>query len=70
MFYTDDPVADFYRHDAEQQAELAKRPRCSECDEPIQDVFCFEINDELVCDECMHNNHRKCVEDFMEAMFT
>lgn len=63
MVFTDDPIADFYRYDAEQQAKLDKLPRCSECNEPIQDEFCFEVNDELICDECMHNNHRKFVEE-------
>ena len=70
MFYSDDPVADFYRHDAQQQAELDKLPRCSECDKPIQEEFCYEVNGELICDECMHNNHRKWVDDFMEVTFT
>ena len=65
MFYSDDPIADFYRHDAEQQAELHKLPQCSECGEPIQDDFCYEINDELICDSCMNDNHRKSVEDFI-----
>ena len=66
MFYTDDPIADFHRYDAEQQKKLDRLPKCSECGEPIQDEFCFEVNDELVCDECMHNNHRKSVDDFIE----
>ena len=70
MVYSDDPITDFYRFDAEQEAKLDKLPRCSECDQPIQDEFCFEINGELICDSCMHDNHRKCVDDFMEATFT
>lgn len=65
MFYSDDPVADFNRYDAKQQSELDKLPRCSECDHPIQDDFCFEVNDELICDECMFKNHRKSVDDFI-----
>ena len=65
MFYSDDPIADFERHDAKQQAELDKIPRCCECDEPIQDAFCYEINDELICGECMDNNHRKYVEEII-----
>ena len=53
MFITDDPVADFERYDAEQQKEIEKLPRCSECDEPIQDDEAYYINDEWICDECM-----------------
>lgn len=66
MPYTDDPVADFKRHDKKQQDELDKLPQCCECDHPIQDEFCYEINGELVCENCMNDNHRKCVDDFRE----
>ena len=66
MFYTDDPIADFHRHDAEQQKMLDRLPRCSECNKPIQDEFCYEVNDELICYECMRKNHRKCVDNFIE----
>ena len=66
MFYTDDPIADFHRYDAEQQAKLDKLPRCSECDEPIQSETCYEINGELICEDCLKDNHRKWVEDFIE----
>ena len=66
MFYSDDPVADFNQYDAEQQAKLDKLPRCSECDEPIQSETCYEINGELICEECLENNHKKWVEDFID----
>ena len=56
----------FKRHDAEQQSQLDKLPVCSECGEPIQDDFCFEINGELICESCLENNHKKWVEDFIE----
>jgi len=65
MFRTNDPVADAERHIAEQDAKLDRLPKCSECDEPIQDEYCFEFNGELVCDECMDNNHRRRVDDYV-----
>lgn len=65
MYYTDNPLSDFARHDAEQQARLDKLPECSECGEKIQDAYCFEVNDELICPKCMNNNHRKWVEDIV-----
>jgi len=64
MYRTDDPIADFARHDAEQQRKMDKLPRCAECDRPIQTEECYEINDELICPECLENNHRKRVEDY------
>ena len=62
MIFTDDPIADFERHDAEQQAELDKLPRCSICDVPIQDDYYYEINDECICEDCLNDNFRKDVE--------
>lgn len=61
---TDDPVSDADRYFAEQERELQKLPRCSECDEPIQDEFCYEINGELICERCM-NEYKKPVENYM-----
>lgn len=67
MFYiSDDPIADFHRYEAEQQAVLDKLPRCCECDHPIQTEECFEFNDELICPECLEANHRKWVDDYVE----
>lgn len=65
MYYTDNPVADFHRYDAERQAEIERLPICSECDERIQDEYCFEINGEYICEHCMEENHRKAVEDIL-----
>ena len=66
MCWTDDPVADYDRYDAEQSRYEAKLPRCSECDQPIQSDECFEFNGELICPNCLKDNHRKWVEDYVE----
>lgn len=67
MFYrTDDPFADFDRWDAEQTAKLEKLPKCTECDEHIQDDCYYEINGECVCPECLDNNHKHWVEDYID----
>ena len=65
VFRTDDPVADFHRHDAMQEKEAEKFPTCCECDHTIYEEFVYEYNDEPICDECMSNNHRKNREFFM-----
>lgn len=54
MPYTDDPLADFARYDAEQYELIKKLPRCSECDEHIQDERAYYINGEWICKECMN----------------
>lgn len=63
MYYTDDPVADYERYSADQERELDRLPRCSECGEPIQDEYCYLINDEAICESCMKENHRVFTED-------
>ena len=58
MFYSDDPVRDFLRHDREQQRKLDGRPKCAVCDEPIQDDLYIEKDDEPICSECCEQEYR------------
>jgi len=54
MFMTDDPIADFNRYDAEQQARLKKLPICARCGEHIQQDKAVCIHGvEFYCDECL-----------------
>lgn len=62
---TDDPLADFDQWDREQQRELEKLPVCSECDKAIQDDTYYEFDGEIICHECLENNHEKRTEDFI-----
>lgn len=67
MFYrTDDPVRDEMRYTEGKDKLLEKCPKCSMCDEHIQDDFLYEINDEVICEECLNENFRKNVEDYIE----
>lgn len=59
MIYSDDPVSDFARHDAEQEAWLLKRPVCADCGEHIQDEEAYYINGEWVCMDCMDSYLRE-----------
>lgn len=65
LFISDDPHRDFDRYDAEQSRLIAMLPKCCECNEPIQDDFCYEINGELICEDCLNEFHRKETEDFV-----
>ena len=51
-------------YQAEQDRQLERLPRCSECDEPIQTEYCFEFNGELICEHCL-KEHRKFTEDYV-----
>ena len=66
MYFTDDPVKDYDRYAEEQDKQLKKMPVCSYCDEHIQDEHLYEINDEVICEECINQNFRKNVEDYIE----
>ncbi len=64
IFRTDSLSRDIDSYERAQAQALAKLPRCSECDEPIQDDFCYEINGEIICEECL-KEYRKRTEDVM-----
>lgn len=61
MYRSDDPIADYERHSAHQEADLDRLPRCSNCDEPIQSDFAYYINDEWICEECMDEYRREVI---------
>ena len=42
-------------HEAQMERETAKRQRCGECDNPIYDDFCFYINGEYICRDCIED---------------
>lgn len=51
--YTDDPLMDFDRWQADEERWLMQRPICKDCGEHIQDEEAFYINDSWICIECM-----------------
>lgn len=61
MYRTDDPLADFDRHQMEQERLLARRPQCCHCDEHITDDFAYYINGEWICEMCMDREYRQAV---------
>jgi formylmethanofuran dehydrogenase subunit E len=61
MMWTDEPTLDYERYMEAQDARLEMLPRCSCCDEPIQDECAYYINDEWVCTECMERDFRRAV---------
>ena len=67
MYRTDDPIADFHRWDADQQKHLHSLPLCDKCCEPIQDDICYEIDGEILCEDCMKDRYERWTEDFMKG---
>lgn len=66
MFYTDDPIADFYAHDAEQEKRLARLPVCDECGHHIQNDHFYLINGENICPDCLECFYRKEIDDYAD----
>lgn len=61
-----DNYSQWENHERQTEARLAKRPVCCYCEEPIQDDFCYEINGECYCEDCLDMHFRKFVEDGIE----
>lgn len=59
MFFTDDPIADHYRWEDEQQKIIDRLPECADCENPIQDETAYYINGEWICESCMDAYRRE-----------
>lgn len=55
----------FETHDAEMEVAMGVLPVCSICMEPIQDDYCYSIDDEIVCQRCLVEHYRHSTTDFM-----
>lgn len=62
---TDDPLADFTRYDQEQTRELNRLPKCSYCQEPIQDEHMYVIKGKCICQGCLDYYHRVNIDEYL-----
>lgn len=60
---TDNPLADFYRQEAEDRAEMEKYPICDDCGFRIQDEHYYLINGNPICQECLDGNYKREIYD-------
>ena len=67
-FRSDNPERDQIRYDAEQETELEKMPKCSYCNEHIQDGYLFDIEGELYCEEHAFELFRKDTANYIKEM--
>lgn len=61
MRRTDNPLADFEMHEAEQEAKLEKLPKCIRCKEPIQQEDAVKTPFGWYCDVCLEDLRREIV---------
>ena len=57
--YTDDPIADYAAYEAELERLENEVPVCSYCGRPVAEDYYYEINDEVICAECMERDFRR-----------
>ena len=65
MCYVPDYFDHWSEYNRQQEKALNKLPKCCECGEAIQSDYCFEINDEIICEQCLIENYRKSTEDLV-----
>ena len=52
-------------HLHQQDIERERLPKCEKCDRPMR-WFCYEVDGKIICEECLNDNHRKLVDDFVD----
>jgi hypothetical protein len=64
-----DPLDDFDRLDRRQAEYEARLPVCEDkkCHKRIDEDFYFEIDNEILCEECMKNRYQRSTEDFVNG---
>ena len=63
---TNDPIADFDRYEAEQQRRLERCPKCDYCNKHITEDNYYDINGDIVCEECLDSHFKRETEDYIE----
>jgi formylmethanofuran dehydrogenase subunit E len=53
-------------YEDEQERKINKLPKCSCCGEPIIDDYLYNLDGEILCEECLKENYRRPVEEYME----
>lgn len=64
------PIPDNYdicrAYQDEQERREAELPECCHCTKPIYDDFCYYIEGDIWCEECMKDEFRRPTDDFIE----
>lgn len=66
MRITDDPLRDFDTWEREREAELKRLPKCGKCENPIQDDFYYDIDGDILCEDCLNDLYKHPVEMYFD----
>ena len=64
-FRKGDPDRDFDRYDMALAQREAKLPVCDKCGKPINDDIYFDIDGEVLCEECLRDLYERNTEDWL-----
>lgn len=53
----------FEQHDREQARRLSELPKCSQCEQPIQQKMAVRISGKWYCDSCLDIYFREVVDE-------
>lgn len=53
MVFTDDPLRDFERYDAEQEERARNFPVCSICKDVVYDDYIADLYGNIICESCL-----------------
>lgn len=69
MGWSGNPLRDYDRHDREMERSASRLPICFYCGERVFGDFVFVLGDKkCICEDCMNNNHRQYVDDYVTNM--
>ena len=66
FFRSDDPGRDFDRYDMAMARREARLPVCDKCGKRIHDETYFDINGDILCEDCMFDEYGRSTQDYLE----
>jgi formylmethanofuran dehydrogenase subunit E len=66
-FRKGDPLDDFMWKDMEQARYEARLPICEDCNERITDDDYYEVDGEILCEDCMKERYQKSTDDYAQG---
>ena len=61
-----DPLDDFHELEAEPAIYESKLPICDRCHKPIHDEDYYDVDGEILHEECMIKEYRKKTQDYID----
>lgn len=66
MDYIPDYADQYAAHEARQERELARYPKCDCCEEHITDDHFYDIDGFIVCESCLKDNYRRNTSNYVD----